>query len=371
MKTATKSVSLVLLICLTTLALGEVALRTAQYFLSGVSPFTMLPKYSDRRYLLSPFLVFGPRIDWQIPGKPSEDTAYFNHQGFRTKQTVAPKPPGEIRIIALGGSTTEDVWTEDGRHWPLWLERGLRSSNSNVNVYNTGMSAFTSAHSLVRLEFDVLDYDPDLVILMHNINDLVVNYYAAVLGLPMDGHYRTPYATKRFTWDVDDTDIVLFRLWHSLRARLSGPPADAVVPDDYRIDKGLAYFRRNLRNIHAVAASGGVEIVLLTMPVCDAESVYREVELNGRRQFSAPLPESFDRFKEDFSSYNQAVVDVGSELGVPVVDMQRLFGGDKRWFSDFVHYNAAGSRRFGETLATALEPKIRVMASSADHVGTR
>ena len=92
--------------------------------------------------------------------------------------------PDEFRIITLGGSTTEDVWTEDGLHWPLWLERALKTPDLNARVYNTGMSAYTTAHSLVRLEFDVLDYQPDLVIVMHNVNDLVVNYYSAVLKQP-------------------------------------------------------------------------------------------------------------------------------------------------------------------------------------------
>ncbi len=365
MSNVSKTVIFVLFICLASFALGEVALRTAQYFLSGVSPFTMLPGYSERRYLLSPFLAFGPRIDWQIPNKPSAETAYFNGQGFRTKESVGPKPEGEFRIVAIGGSTTEDVWTEDGLHWPLWLERRLKGSSLDARVLNTGMSAYTSAHSLVRLEFDVLDHHPNLVVVMHNINDLVVNYYAAVLGQPVDGHYRSPYTTKQFTGETDDHDVVLSRLCHSLRARLRPAPADKPVPNDYRIDQGLTYFRRNLRNIHALASANGTAVILLTMPLCDAETVYRKVELNGRKQFSAPLPESFDRFKKDFAAYNQAIAAVGADVGATVVDMHRLLGGDPRWFSDFVHFSAAGSKRFGEVLAAELEPRIRQSAAGA------
>ena len=86
------------------------------------------------------------------------------------------------------------------------------------------------------------------------------------------------------------------RLLHRLRAILSPAPPETVVPAGYRIDRGLAYFRRNLKNVHAVASASGFAVVFLTMPVCDAETVYRKVEKDGRRQFSAPLPEDFARF---------------------------------------------------------------------------
>jgi len=356
-----KYVVFAIVLGLTSFILGEVVLRTAQYLLNGVSPLSSLPGYSERRFMLSPFLAFGPRVNWQIPGKPSLDTAYFNAQGFRTKETVGPKDPDEFRIITLGGSTTEDVWTEDGLHWPLWLERQLQPAIAGARVYNTGMSAYTSAHSLIRLEFDVLDYRPDLVVVMHNINDLAVNYYAAVQGQPVDGHYRAPYATKRFTGDIDESDVVLSRLLHSLRSRL-WPPVGKAVPDGYRIDQGLAHFRRNLRNIQALASANDTAVVFLTMPLCDDEAVYRQVELNGRRQFSAPLPESFERFKHDFAVYNQSIVEVAAQVGAPVVDMHGLLGGDKQWFSDFVHYSAAGSRRFGERLSAKLAPIIQQMS---------
>jgi len=346
-----------------TLVLGEITLRAVQFIVTGVSPFTLLPKYSERRFLLSPFLAFGPRIDWRIPDKPNQDTAYFNSQGLRTMEFVGPKPRDEYRIIALGGSTTEDVWTEDGRHWPWWLERELDSGHRRVRVLNSGMSAYTSAHTLVRLQFDALDHSPDLVLVMHNINDLVVNYYAAVSSQPVDGHYRAPYADKQFTGHMDESDIVVSRLVNAVRGRMQRRQLADGVPTDYRIDNGLRYFRRNLRSIHAVGAAHQTPVVFITMPLCASEAVYRRVELQGRQRFSAPLPKDFARFNDDFARYNQAIMDTAAEVGAPVIDMNRLFGGDDQWFSDFVHYNAEGSRRFGQLLGAEFQTGIRKQLS--------
>jgi lysophospholipase L1-like esterase len=352
-----KALVFALVLAVTTLLLAEVALRTVQYVLSDVPPLSLLPGYRERRFALSPFLVFGPRVDWQIPDKPNPDTAYFNRQGFRTREEVGPKPAGETRIIALGGSTTEEVWNEEGLHWPLWTERTLRTGGLQVRVYNSGMSAYTTAHTLVRLAFDVLDYAPDIVLVMHNINDLTVNYRAAVAGRAVDGHYRAVFVDKAFTNDLDESDIVLSRLWHSVSSRLAARPSDIVVPAEYDISKGLEYFRRNLRSIEALASARGSRPVLLTMPVCSSPAVYSRVLETGHRGLSPPLPESFERFLREFETYNQAIRDVGRELDVPVVDMNRLMGSDAQWFADVVHYNAAGSRRFGELLAADLRSR--------------
>lgn len=51
-----------------------------------------------------------------------------------------------------------------------------------MRVYNAAVSAYSTAHSLIRLEFDILQYERDLVIVMHNVNDLTVNYFAPMLS---------------------------------------------------------------------------------------------------------------------------------------------------------------------------------------------
>ena len=355
---------------LVTLALVEGALRVVQFARSGTPLTTMLPKHRERRFIQSPFLVFGPRIDWQIPDKPNPDLAYFNSQGFRTRERVGAKPPGQLRIIAIGGSTTEDVWNEDGLHWPLWLERQLRAKGAgDIKVYNAGMSAYSSAHDLIRLSFDVLDYEPDIFVMMHNINDLIVNYYAALEGRDVDPHYRVAFGNKFYTGDIDEDDVVVSRFLNAVRSRWEElTQADKIVPSTYSIDKGLQYFQRNLGSIHAVVGDRGSQLVLLTMPVCDSEEVYRLVESQGRRQFSAPLPSDFRRFQQDFERYNDAIRQVGSSRGIQVVDMARLFGGSREMFSDFVHYNARGSQQFGTVLASELSPlvqKLRTRTSSS------
>ena len=359
-----KSLLLGLATLLACFLLAEVGLRTYQRIAKGVPFFTPLPGYRPTRFAISPFLVHGPRRDWQIEGRDAPETSYFNDQGFRTLERLGPKPPGEIRIIALGGSTTENAWNTEGTHWPLELERELRrAGHGGVRVYNGGMSAYSSAHSLVRLAQDALHYDPDLVLVMHNVNDLTVNYHAVLTGQLFDHNYLVKYGKKSLTGEIDSGDVVLSRVWAAVSSRLGGSISQdpAVFPDDYSTDAGLDVFRRHLVSLDAVARAHGAELVLLTMPVSRDLDVYAYTQAHQVGRIDRLPPR--ERFLADFDRYNEAIRQVGRDRGIRVVDMAALFPEDDGLFADVVHYTAEGLRRFGRTLAPRLAPAL--VASSA------
>jgi lysophospholipase L1-like esterase len=341
----------------------EVTLRVYQRIVRGVPMTTFLPNHRETQFQMSPFLVFGPRIDWQIPDKNHPELAYFNSQGIRIRGEVGPKPPGEFRIFALGGSTTEDLWNDAGIHWPLVLECELRAAgHDEVRVYNTAMSAYTTAHSLVRLQFDVMDYEPDMVLVMHNINDLAVSYDAAQAGRSVDGHYLVRYGQKSFTGVVEDDDVVLSRVWFSFSSRLRdffAEPAPQVGDQD--LGPGRRIFKRNLTWMTAIAHEGGAEIVMLTMPFSSAHrSVQAALPRAGGGQVAMSLePEGGDEQQAaNLRSFNAAVLEAAEASGALTVDMAELFGGDPEYFADVVHYDTEGVKRFGTILAAQLAPHL-------------
>ena len=330
---------------------AELGLRVYQRVARGVPILTLLPGYRDTRFGLSPFLVFGPRLDWQIPDKREPELAYFNRQGFRTREAVGPKPPGELRIVALGGSTTENVWNDEGLHWPLVLERELHAAGrTDVRVYNGAMSAYSTAHSLVRLAFDVLRYEPDVVIVMHNLNDLTVNYFAARDGSSVDANYLVKYGRQTFIQQVEERDLIVSRLGYSIRRRLRQlfPRTDPSWSEDYDLAPGLALFRRNLRSLAAVARAHDSELVALTMPATRDRGAFDAT----RELRQHPLP-SYDRFFRDFDAYNDAIRALAAG-GIPVIDMAERLPEEDGRFADIVHYTSAGVEAFGRTLAPAL-----------------
>lgn len=365
----TQNLLLLTLTCLVLALAAEFGLREWQKARRGTPVFSWLPDHRpETHFPYDPFLVFGPRINYQLPNKTHPEFAFFNHQGFRTTDTIGAKPPGEFRIIALGGSTTEDANTVEGWHWPLTLQEELRASgHTNVRVLNAGMGAYSSAHSLVQLEFDMLQFQPDLVLVMHNVNDLTVNYYAARFGQRVDPSYHVKFGIKSYTGVVDDRDVVLSRLWHSARVRLDrllhGVPTGA-ISDSISIDEGLAAFQRNLRSIAAVGRAHGTEVVMLTMPVSRSREIYDSTRAQARGSDPGYFP-SHRRFLRDFDAYNDAVKAVGQAASVAVIDMEAAMRGhDATFFLDVVHYSDEGSRTFGRTLAAELAPLLPAAAGT-------
>jgi lysophospholipase L1-like esterase len=253
----------------------------------------------------------------------------------------------------LGGSTTEDLSNEEGIHWPLIAEEGLhRRGRTDARIYNGAMSAYTSAHTLVRLQFDVLQYDPDVVLIMDNVNDLSVVYRAWRQRRVVDGNYLVKYGSPGYTGG--DDGLVLSRVVHSISSRVAAlAAAPAPPPDDhYDIEKGRALFKRNLRSQVSVARAHGVVPVLLTMPVCESDSVYATTHKAGGDP--RDWPPDYHRFLADFDTYNQAIRDVAAELGVAVIDLRREVPGVPENFMDVVHHSSAGARAIGEVVAREL-----------------
>lgn len=113
---------------------------------------------------------------WSL--KPDTKTTWrntqvtINHQGTRGPE-IAPKQPGELRILSLGESTTFGVNVSDNETYSADLEALLRGDYPNrpITVINAGVSAYSSFQSLLFLEERGLAMQPDVVLFYHEVND--------------------------------------------------------------------------------------------------------------------------------------------------------------------------------------------------------
>ena len=343
---------------------AEIALRAIQLVSSGVSPTTLLPGARDTRFPMSPFLVFGPRLDYQIEGRINPELARFNSDGVRFPGSTPPRRQEEIRILALGGSTTENIWNEAGIHWPLVAQCRLQEAGYNVRILNSAMSAYSTAHSLVRLSFDVIDkLDPDIIVLMHAVNDLGVVYWAAATGNQVDPHYLVKYGQRDYTLDLGPDDVVLLRTLNTLRRRLLSSDR-ALIPDKdriYRLDEGVEIFSQNIELISEIIRVRDRRLVLLTMPFSENAEFMEIIRATADHQGAGMrlFPE-FTLFRQHMNTYNEAVRQVGDRLGVSMIDMAKLYTESDGDFVDPVHYSTHGVLRFGDVLARELEAAIEL-----------
>lgn len=73
-------------------------------------------------------------------------------------------------VVAFGDSIVEGYQQPEG--WPEILGRDLAGRYSGVSVLNAGISGNTAGDGLERLRRDVLDHQPDLVLIAFGLNDM-------------------------------------------------------------------------------------------------------------------------------------------------------------------------------------------------------
>lgn len=294
---------------------------------------------------ISPFFA---TYDWPPPYFDGDDAV------FRLGERLPiSKGPGELRVICVGGSTTVNSENAENVRYTRELQKLLqpRLPEHKLHVLNAGGDAFSSAHSLVNFSLRHVALEPDVVTILHNINDLSARYFGdrlrpdyankylddAFLGYDHRGGFRgavmrTSRAAQMLKWRVD---LLKASLERSSRG---GEVANA--------DEGPAALRRNLTSLIAVARAHGVTPILITQSHRDPEA-----EAIGGL----------------FLRYNDEVRALAREQTVALVDAAPQLSGQPGFFVDDVHMDAPGIRALTALIAPVLEQTLRerIAASAA------
>ena len=271
--------------------------------------------------------------DYPPPITKSDGNAYFRH---RDSPTPKDKSADTIRIIAVGGSTTvnERPYSVNQIDYQKALEAKLTDGFKEITfeVLNAGGDAYSSAQSLINIEFRLVEFDPDIIILMHNINDSSVNAFRG--GATSD--YSNKYAQSYYLNPLLQGSLSLtgFLTQSRFLSKIGLPQLLAHKSGDLDADNeftyGLHLFHRNLASIASICRLHNIDLVLLSQPY-------------------SMEPHEYIR-KEVFLAYDKAISDVAKEQGVYFIDMFSRFGHEKKNFVDQFHYSTEGIQRFSSIL---------------------
>jgi len=109
----------------------------------------------------------------------AEGTARINNHGFRGDDFALKKPPGTLRVVALGASSTFGYFDRDEETYPAYLEERLREALAeeplagftSVEVINFGIPHLESDQIRALFEAEALAIDPDVVTFYEGVND--------------------------------------------------------------------------------------------------------------------------------------------------------------------------------------------------------
>lgn len=281
-------------------------------------------------------------------------------RGYRHDELITPKPEGQFRIFAIGGSTTYGVSLNIGDDYPAQLQAILRANGySNVEVVNAGVPQYATYENLINFQLKILDDAPDMLITYEGINDVVtrlVDPKAYVGNNPMrgiwnaEGLYALPPSTvARFVGmnlgllrrpaildSVLAPTSTVERCGHpTFCANLGLTPLEVLEANPPR------YFERNMRHLLLLAQAHNVQVVLSTW-------AYYPLPSNGNLYMTYP------HMQLGADQHNDITRALALEFNAPLIDFAKSVPDDPDLWLDGLHLTAKGAREQAEQYAQFL-----------------
>jgi len=242
-----------------------------------------------------------------------------------------PKPPSVIRIACIGNSTTNP--------YPPYLEDFLNKAHPQVRfqVLNFGLGWWSSLHSTVNFILNVVDFNPDYVVMHENCND---HNYRGYAGLRGDGVHAYCSLTIPGTQDIFWSRLfVLYRIVALLIRRRSPnfimrhysaeksifKPGKTFVYDPHE----LYIFKRNLETIYAVSKYRNIRLCLMTLPF---SNVFKYGEEHDKV------------YRPHIRTVNEILRSKAIQDGLLLIDADRFMTGEENLFVDPVHVSIKGNK---------------------------
>ena len=301
-----------------------------------------------------------------------------------------------FRIVCLGGSTTYGHNLRPESAWPAVTERLLRERGYDVEVINAGMPWYATAHSLANYVLQMRYYEPDVVVVMHGVNDLCRSF--PKFGEPdpeLDyGSYQGPLylalgAARRESsppgrrpqllagsalWTLVCAATNFNRYYYSaLRERWgrspsrrkSDPKANEAgefdfTPADY---PSIESFETHLSYLVEACRRDGRRVILGTQAHIygrdTAEGDAGPRHLLRRSLFRVPggvvSPASLGGAMR---AIREAVFEIAGQHGVPVADAEEAIDSRPQYFQDDFHLTVAGHEVVAGVFASQLGPML-------------
>lgn len=243
-----------------------------------------------------------------------------------------------IVIYCLGGSTTEYTDSQ-GHGWPFYLQARLNNAlpQQKIEVYNCGKQWYTSLHSLINYSTNIRPKRPDIIIVMHAINDLLHNadfcYFSTGPFRDDYGHFLGPITRwiKRPPLIIKIIDILKSMWYHK--------PRKIIDTTEF---PGVVAFRRNLESLMDMADLDGTKVVLMTQPTLIKKDMSpQEIDSLHMLKYEAVGTDrrwALNTAGAGMEKYNDITRELARDRHVYLLDLEKVVPKTQQYFKDDVHY---------------------------------
>lgn len=254
----------------------------------------------------------------------------------------------DFTIAFIGGSTTECRYVRDDLRFPALTSVLLKDKGFRVNTLNAARSGNTT-HDSINKYFNHVALDkPDIVVMMHAINDHGVlakdPAYASRSGQVVNAGMQIKWMLLNLS-----THSSLFGLLREIEYWLV-PREVGMLTSSLGAPVDATPFIARLETFVSMVRSFGAVPVLMTQPLAEAKT--------------GLTPEWADTYNQKL--FNDAVRDVAAAMAVPLVDLDQWMSeipdfseNPLRYLYDGIHATDIGSRTYAQAIASVLTPILQ------------
>jgi hypothetical protein len=293
----------------------------------------------------------------------SDQRRHINSHGFRGEEITKEKPDNVCRIFVVGGSTVYGWQMPFEKSHVRILERLLRAHypDRKIEVLNAGASWHSSEHSIIKYLFNIKDFQPDLIILWHGINDLYRSFiserftvgdfqadYSHFWG-PMSSVVLQHFERKKNLEPIINIKLYMLdffnvNFYSDLRTFDNVPQLESIDVDDF---PSLEAFSRNMASFVEIVKNDRVKLVLATQPFLYRKELDQE-ELNSLwlSKANCSVQNTYPNvasMENGMNLFNAVTERIAKQHHVPMIDLEAEIPKTKQYFLDDCHYTEEGN----------------------------
>lgn len=264
------------------------------------------------------------------------------------RDIAIPKPEGLLRINCIGASTTGNYIESNGQafSYPMELERMLKSTMSvPVEVNNCGQGGYNSADIMVRFALQVIDTQPDVVVIYHAYNDIRAyltagfeSDYSHVRRNLGESYWKFALAAKIPYIPVKFLNFLVNQwLPGNIRNSLLDQVTKGTFDSGLDPSIGLSTYQRNLQHIIDLCRCNGIQVVLSTYCHFLHDAIKDD-----------PLHLLYGNIVK---KENEIMHRLADKNGLKLIDNAVLVPQEERYFVDSVHFTPEGMRLIASNIA--------------------
>lgn len=279
----------------------------------------------------------------------------------------------DMSIVFLGGSTTECRYVAEDHRFPYLAGVLLEQQTGiKINSYNAARSGNHSLHSLDILLNKIFPIKPDIVVMLHNINDLVILLY--------ESSYWNPKSSKPVIFDINkEIDANFYKIIRdryipnlaaamhnfdkSLRSlwkpgKKSNDEFAKIRGKHLKVDKSamVDQFEMNLQSFIYLCKARNIIPVLMTMP-----SRFKEKPDQIILDTFNNVTIDYSQFRELFDLFNKSILKKAHENNIMVIDLAKEIPQENEFMCDIVHYTEKGARKIADITSGRLKPVVNTL----------